>query len=421
VLDPDMQYPEVHQWFVGFQREIGFGSVLELNYIGKKGLHLFGGYDSNQVNIRARDPRCPENFLEAFNTLRANTTANSCLINLLFTGDPANNAGTTTFRGITAVQTTLATNNTGGSVANAALAVSQHTTSGAQTIGRPAPFFNNPFFFQRFPQFTGALNVLDTNDYSFYNGFEAIVKRRFNKGIAFQFGYTFSKSMDTRSFDPTFIIVARGNAQSASSTPFDINNRRLNYAWSDFDRRHVFQATYVVEIPFGRGRHFASDISKALDFVIGGWQLAGTFNRASGRPFTVYSGLNTFSNANQSFANCNGCTRTMGDLVERNGTWYWFSAEQEAMFSQPRPGELGNTGRNFFIAPRQFQTDMSLSKKFRFSERYSFDVRVDARNLTNSPSFGLPTATQNSTVFGRIRDSVTSFARRIQLSGKFNF
>lgn len=420
VLDPDMQYPEVHQWFAGFQREIGFGSVLELNYIGKKGLHLFGGYDSNQVNILARDPRCPENFLQAFTTLRANTTATSCLINLLFTGDPANNAGTTTFRGITAVGTTLATNNTGGGVANAALAVSQHTTGGVQTIGRPANF-NNPFFFQRFPQFTGALNVLDTNDYSFYNGFEVIVKRRMNKGIAFQLGYTLSKSMDTRSFDPTFTIVSRANNQSASSTPFDINNRKLNYAWSDFDRRHAIQATYVAELPFGRGRHFASDISKPLDYVIGGWQLAGTFNWASGRPFTVYSGLNTFSNVNQSFANCNGCTRNMGTLVERNGTWYWFSTEQEAMFSQPLPGELGNTGRNFFIAPRQFQTDMSLSKKFRFSERYSFDLRVDARNLTNTASFGLPTATFNSSVFGRIRDSVTSFARRIQFSGKFNF
>ena len=280
---------------------------------------------------------------------------------------------------------------------------------------------NTPFFFQPYPQFSGALNVLDSNDYSFYNGLEVILKRRLSQGLGYQIGYTFSKSKDTRSFDPTFTTVARSNAQSASSTPVDLRDRNLNYAWSDFDRRHVLQATYVYELPFGRGRKFASNIPLGLDWLIGGWQLSGTYNWASGRPFTVYSGINTISNVVQSFANCNGCSRNMGKLNEQFGTNYWFTPDAIARFSQPAPGEQGNTGRNFFIGPRQFQTDISLLKKFRFTETMSFDLRVDARNLTNNASFGLPTATFTSSVFGRIRDSVTSFARRIQISGKFNF
>jgi hypothetical protein len=418
LVDPDTQYPEVHQWFTGVQREIPWGNVVEVNYIGSRGVHLFGGYDANQVNIFAKDPRCPENFLQAFNTLRNNTSANSCLINLLFTGDPANNAGTTTFRGIAGVQTALALNNTGGSVASAALIVSQRTSGSNQLI---ATTINNPFFFQKYPQFSGALNVLDSNDYSRYNGLEVILKRRLNRGIGYQIGYTYSMSKDTRSFDPTFTTVSRANNQSASSTPFDINNRSLNYAWSDFDRRHVLQGTYVAEIPIGRGRWIGSDMPRVLDWIAGGWQVAGTVLWGSGRPFTVYSGLLTYSNVNQSFANCDGCPRDLGGLIERNGTNYWFSEEAQAMFSQPAPGELGNTGRNYFIGPRQFQTDISVSKKFRFNERWSFDLRVDARNLTNNASFGIPTATFNSSVFGRIRDSVTSFSRRIQFSGKLNF
>ena len=418
VVDPDTQYPEVHQWFAGVQREIWGGNVVEANYIGKKGVHLFGGYDANQVNIYAKDPRCPETFLEAFNTVRNNASANSCLINLLFTGSPTNNAGTSTFRGISAIQTALALTNTGGSVATAAQVVSQRTSGSSQMI---ATTIGNPFFFQKYPQFSGALNVLDSNDYSFYNGLEFVIKRRLMKGIGYQFGYTWSVSKDTRSFDPTFTTVSRANNQSASSTPFDINNRRLNYAYSDFDRRHVLVGTYVVELPFGRGRWLGSDIPKALDWAVGGWQVAGTFLWASGRPFTVYSGLNTFSNVNQSFANCDNCPRNLGGLVERNGTWYWFSEDAQGKFSQPAPGELGNTGRNYFIGPRSFQTDISLSKKFRFTERYNFEFRVEAKNLTNNASFGLPTATFNSSAFGRIRDSVTSSARRIQLVGRFNF
>lgn len=420
VVDPDTQYPEVHQWFAGFQREIGWNNVLEVNYVGRRGVHLFGGYDSNQVNIFARDPRCPRNFLETFDEIRSRGSTNECLTNLLFTGDPGNSAGTTTFRGITAVANTLSLSNTGGSVATAAVAASQHTTGGVQTIGRSGSF-NNPFFFQRFPQFTGALNVLDSNDLSRYNGLEFILRRRLTNGIGYQVAYTYSISKDTRSFDPTFTTVSRGNAQSASSTPFDINDRYLNYAWSDFDRRHVLQATYVAELPFGRGKAFLGEIPKPLDWVIGGWQFSGTVLWSSGRPFTVYSGLNTFSNVTQSFANCNDCPRDLGGLVERQGTWWWFSEEAADQFEQPALGELGNTGRNYFIAPRTFQTDASLLKKIRFSERYSLDLRIDAKNLTNNASFGLPTATQNSDTFGRIRTSVTSFARRIQVSGKFNF
>ncbi|MGB7068481.1 MAG: TonB-dependent receptor [Pyrinomonadaceae bacterium] len=418
LLDPDIQYPENHQWFAGVQRELWKSNVLEINYIGRRGVHLFGGYDSNQVNIFAGDSRCPENFLQAFNALRASSSANSCLINLLFTGNPNDNAGTATFRGIGSIATTLSSGDTGGSVGTAAVVVSQRTSGGQQLI---ASTVGDPFFFQRFPQFTGNVNVLDTNDYSRYNGLEFILKRRVSNGIGYQVSYTGSVSKDTRSFDPTFTTVSRNNNQSASSTPFNINDRSLNYAWSDFDRRHVLQASYIFEVPIGRGKSFLGDIPRPLDWIIGGWQLSGLFNWASGRPYTIYSGLNTFGNVNQSFANCDGCPRDLGALVERNGTWYWISEEAEAQFSQPLPGELGNTGRNYFIGPRRFQTDASLSKKFRFSERYSFDLRVDAQNLTNNASFGLPTATLNSSVFGRIRTSVTSFSRRIQVSGKFNF
>lgn len=418
VLDPNTRYPESHQWFVGIQREIFSGNVLEVDYIGRMGRHLFGGYDRNQVNINAKDSRCPETFLQAFNTLRANTAATSCLINLLFTGDPLNNAGTATFRGIGSIATTLSQGNTGGSVATAALVVAQRTSGSSQMI---ANTIGNPFFFQDFPQFSGNFNVLDSNDRSMYNGLQVVFKRRFSKGFGYQVGYTWSLSKDTRSFDPTFSTVSRANNQSASSTPFDINNRDLNYAYSDFDRRHALQATYVAEIPIGRGKWIGEDIPRPLDWIIGGWQLAGTVLWSSGRPFTVYSGIYTNSNVNQSLANCEGCPRNLGQLIERNGTNYWFSEDAEGRFSQPEPGEVGNTGRNYFVGPRRFQTDASLSKKFRFNERWSFDLRFDVKNLTNNASFGLPTATENSSVFGRIRTSVTSFSRRAQISGRLNF
>lgn len=418
VVDPDLEFPEINQWFAGIQREIGFDSVLEVNYIGRRGTHLFGAYDANQVNINARDPRFSETFLQAFNTVRAG--GDSLLINQLFQNDSRRLPTQTVSQ---FVRTQFGTNLTTGSVASVAAAAAQRQ-QGSSSLLALGGF--SPFFFQKYPQFAGSLNVLDSNDISRYNALEIVLKRRINKGIGFQLSYTLSKSEDTRSFDPVFTTVGRGSAQSASSTPFDNNNRRLNYAPSDFDRRHALQGTYVIELPFGRGRYFGSDVPKFVDLIFGGWQLAGTLNLASGRPFTVYSEANTLSNAVVTPANCNNCSRNMGSIFQQqlsNGTStnYYFTDEQRALFTNPAPGEFSNVGRNYFIGPKQFQTDASLSKKFRFTETLSFDLRVDAKNLTNTPSFGFPGAIINTAAFGEIRGSVISNARRIQFSGKLNF
>ncbi len=423
VIDPDLQFPQIHSWSVSFQREITKNNVFEFNYIGKHGVHLLGGYNVNQVNVFARVPGINESFLEAFNAIRANTAYNSPLINFLFTGNAANNAGTATFRGLNTASIA------NGSVASAALGVSQRlcqtadvtngicTATGVQLISRTA---NNPFVFQPFTQFTGGLNVFDSNDYSNYKAFEFIFKRRITNGLGFQLAYTWSKSMDNRSWDPSLSTVSTGSVQSASSTPFDLRDRKLNYAWSDFDRRHVFQGTYVYELPFGKGKWLSSG-NRVVDYIVGGWQLSGTVIWQSGRPFTVYSGINTLSNVVQSTADCSGCTRDMGSLVLESGRNFWFDSADRALFTAPAPGTIGNTGRNFFLAPRYFQTDASLSKSFGITERVKFAVRVDARNLTNNPSFDNPTAVITSTIFGRINDSVTNNARRIQLSGKISF
>lgn len=415
VIDPDLKFPEIHQYAVSFQREILKNAVLEVTYIGKRGTNLIGGYNSNQVNLRASDPRCgSQTFLDAFIAVQNSTNASNpngvCLINYLINGNNNSGAGTATFR--TQFSSQLGTNSVG--------AVAQTLSQRTGTTSLTANGFSQ-YFFQRYTQYLGGLFVIDSNDYSRYNALELIFKRRFNRGLGFQLAYTLSKSKDTRSFDPAFTTVSTGSSQAASSTPFDINDRSLNYAPSDFDRRHQFQATYVYELPFGRGRTFGSGIPKALDYIVGGWQLAGNVLWTSGSPFTVYSGANTFSNVVQSTADCNGCNPHIGELVQENGTNYWFSAETRAKFSNPATGTNGNTGRNFFIKPRYFQADMSVTKKFKLTERFNFDLRLDARNVFNTVSFDNPTAVLTSTIFGRIRDSVISGSRKMQVSVKLNF
>jgi hypothetical protein len=236
--------------------------------------------------------------------------------------------------------------------------------------------------------------------------------------------HTLSQSqwtLDTRSFDPAFTTAGRGTTQTAANTPFNINNRRLNYARSDFDRKHAFQGYVVYDIPLGKGRRFLADVNPVVDRILGGFELASSFVWQSGRPFTVYSGANTVSNVLQTPANCNGCGPDLGSVVQESETNFYFTQPQRALFSIPAPGEFGNTGRNFFTGPSLFNLDLMIGKKVYFTETTNLEFRAEMQNATNSPAFDFPTAIVTSGTFGRIRGAVVNTARRVQLAVKFSF
>lgn len=421
VIDPDLQFPQIHEWSVSFQREILKSNVVEVNYIGKHAVHLLGGYNVNQVNIFATDPRCgSQTFVAAF--IQAQSAANAgntnCLASLLAGGTATGNS--------VAFRSTFSTNLTDGNVATSAQTLARNTGTSALT----ARGFS-PFFFQPYPQFNGGVNVFDSSDYSNYHGLQFIFKRRMQAGLGFQLGYTLSKSKDNRSWDPSLSTINTGNSQAGSATPFDLRDRSLNYAYSDFDRRHVVQGTYVYELPFGKGKWLAPGNS-VLNYIVEGWQLAGATVYMTGRPFTVYSGRFTLGNVIQTPANCTGCTPNMGQVHLEAGTNTYFTLEQRNMFSVPDPGTIGNTGRNFFRNAPYFQTDISLLRKFKFGERWAFDLRVDVKNLTNTVDFDISANNANMTMFdtrfGKLNDAnnnpgagIANAARRIQFSGKLSF
>jgi len=82
---------------------------------------------------------------------------------------------------------------------------------------------------------------------------------------------------------------------------------------------------------------------------------------------------------------------------------------------------MGNTGKGYFFGPRLFDIDMALIKRIRIRESMNLELRADANNITNTPSFGLPTATYTSSLFGRIGGGIESSSRKFQLGAKFNF
>jgi hypothetical protein len=408
VVDPSFQSPMTHGWAISYQREVfRDAAIFEAAYVGRKADHLFGAYNVNQAEIFGNG------FLDAFNVVKAG--GESALMNQLLaphSAKPANMTGSQWVRSNNASQLTL------NSVAGLAQTFATRVQGG---VALPVLAGLGPYFFYPYPQFLGGVNVIDSGDWSSYQSMQLKLERRFRSGWGGLIGYTLARSKDTRSFDPAFTVVGTANAQSASSTPFDIKNRGLNYARSDFDRLHSLQATFVAELPFGQGKWIGGDATGVLQQIIGGWETAAAITWQSGRPFTIYSGSNTLSNVVQTPADCANCASDLGYVHDEGGLVWYIDPAGRATFTTPAAGAFGTAGRNSLTGPRWFNISLTLSKRFIVTGRQSLEVRADALNLTNTPSFGLPTATTTSATFGRIYNTVSSYSRKIVLGVKYYF
>ncbi len=438
VMDPNFRTPRTHLWQFDIQRQVWKGITVDVAYIGRKANNLFGAYDANAIDVTAN------NFLAEFAAVQAG--GSSALIDSLYVADPRLAAGQTGSQFVQSQFVTTLLNNSVGSLVND-LSTPRLTASIAGANVLVPPFFcatrtgttctalsGRPLtFFRPFPQF-GAVRVIDSDDISNYHALQVIVQRKFVRNLSFQGSYTWAKSLDTRSFDPAFTVVSTGNAQSASSTPFDLNNRRLNYARSDFDRKHSFIGYAIYDLPFGPGQRWLSDAPPLLRQLVEGWQLNGVLTMTSGRPFTVYSGFLQFGNLVNATADCTGCAHDMGVIREVDTAYpnaaAYFDAGERALFSQPALGSNGNTGRNFFTGNGNFNIDAAALKRIRFTERIRSEWRLELFNLTNSPVFGFPgtvipanTTTgpgTGATTLGQVTGT-TNEGRKVRLGLKISF
>ncbi len=411
LMDPNFVSPMTQMWSLSLQRDLGRGFVVEASYIGRKADHLIGGWRET-VNIRSNG------FLDAFKVVKAG--GDSALINQLVANHPSKRANET---GSEFVRRFFSSTVNLNSVASLASSLNNTlVVVGGKRVNLPEAAGLTPYFFTRYPQFLGGLSVIDSNSFSRYHGLVLQVQRRFAQGLEFQANYTFSKSLDDKSYDPTFTRISTGTGQTASSTPPDPLNRRLTYGRSDFDRRHVFLANWLYDLPFGRGQRFLSKDGSVINHLVGGWSVAGILTLESGRPFTVYGGNNSFSNSAQSRANYSGgeLKTTVRDDPS-TGVPFLLTPEQRALFSTPAAGELGTSARNQFDLAGFYNLDASIIKKTYFGESRNVEFRAEFFNLTNTPSWGFPSsAVSTSTVFGRILGTAST-ARIIQLGLKVNF
>ena len=432
VVDPQWQPPQTYMWSLGIQRELPKKIVWEIDYIGHKSVHLFGAYDADQAKIRENG------FLNAFNAVRAG--GDSPLMDQLMQGVSGGCCGgypngSAWLRDNNGTGTNPYTNQLlNGQVAGMAAQLQQDGVDVA--AGLPPTFFiSYPQFSGSFPSSPGGFIVLDSRDFSTYNALQTTMRKSFEAGLTFQASYVWSKSLDTRSFDPTFsTVVTASSPFGASSTPFDNDNRRGNYAPSDFDRTHVFKGMWTYEFPFGRGKRFASNLNGILDRIVGGWELGGFGIIESGRPTTIFSGSSdyTLSSIVRTVADCTGCSPTMFSIHRDPTTQLltYVTPEQIAKFSTPAPGQFSNVGRNYFRLAGYNILNLSLAKNIRIKEDQQLQLRFEVHNSLNSVHYDEPGSNRYTNGDFGVVDALTvvedgrglsSDPRTAQLSVRYTF
>jgi hypothetical protein len=281
--------------------------------------------------------------------------------------------------------------------------------------------YNQPFSARRFPNW-GILMNYGSQANANYNSLEIEAKHHMENGLQFDSTFTWARALsnNTGATDTEF-TGERGGGDFASWV-FD---KRLDYGNTPGPRRLHWLTTSIYELPFGRGRHFGSNMPRLMDAVVGGWQLSNIFIWQSGAyitptfaggetdPSGTGSGLATSlagwipTDASQhpdrvagvnwkprhqgrngwinpsAFA-CPGWNAwTPGEACD-TGAGYNADGTPVSAYGPPLPiGRFGNSGIGTVQGPGLIQLNSGLAKIFAINERFKLRAEASFTNVTN--------------------------------------
>ena len=237
----------------------------------------------------------------------------------------------------------------------------------------------------------GAIYGYHFNGNSIYHALVSRIEKRFSNGFTLLLSYTFSKTISDICGD-----AAAGTGTNCGYQ--DPRNLRAERSVDNIDIPHRFVASGVYDLPFGRGRHFGSNVAGVVDAAFGGWSLGSIITRADGRPYSV---VNSGNPANTGTFTVVSRPNLIGDPY----SGFTRSLTQDfntAVFVPTPPFTLGSAGRNVLRQRGFFNWDFDAHKEFRLQERVRLQFRFEAFAFTNTPRFGEAGATRGTANFGKI-------------------
>jgi hypothetical protein len=358
ILPSNNRNPEYHSWNVSVQREVGWNSVVETNYTGSRGTHLF-------VPITTLTPLDPQYWS------LGRTALNAAVPN--------------PFYGI--ITDPLATALNGPTIQRFRLL-------------RPMPHFNGASVGTAEPP------IGDSS----YHALQMKWDKRFARGFSLLAHYTWAQMIDNSSHSSGNVSWLGGS--TSIQNIWDLDAER---SISAHDVTHRVAIAGVWQLPFGRDRKWGANWNRLADLALGGWNVSGTFSRQSGMPLAVTQSGGLIWDGTQR-PNLVGDPSTSGSIQSRLNNYF-----NAAAFSQPPPDVPGTAPRNLdYRGPAIQIFDAVLIKNIGIRAGQRVEVRIEAQNVLNHPVFGDPNTSFGSTSFGQITGTKVG-PRQMMFGLKYHF
>lgn len=394
-VEPVRDAPYSQQWNLVLQRELLKNTVVDIAYVGGRGIHLpIQAAELNQLTPSMID--AARSSLNTPNTCGATTTTIAltiaCPSITAFFNQTVNNPFANQL-------------NVPGSSLNGA------------TVTRLA-------LLRPFPQYTSVQLFRPHWGESYYHAMQINLQRRFTNGLSATVNYTWSKSLDTGG-------VGNGAAFLDSTAIANIYDFKKEKSLATFDVPHRFVASWSYELPFGKKKWIGKDWGGLANAILGGWQTAGTYSWQTGTPiaitapsFTVGLGNATYR-PNRLEGDPIPDINSARDTVRNGGVWF-----DTALFQTPADYVFGSGSRTYNDVRRDNYKNLNLSllKSFYWDEgKQKLQFRAEFLNAFNWVVFGTPVSSVGSgaantalTGFGQIRTQGNT-PRNVQLVLRYTF
>lgn len=258
---------------------------------------------------------------------------------------------------------------------------------GPGTVGTP----EHPRPEQKYTPSLGAVSLITYNSVSNYNGLQAELDKRFSHGLEAIVSYAYAHALSGPG----------GAGFNYQGSPQNSACRYCDYSNSPYYRAHIFSASTVYYLPFGRGQRFGSNMNSILNGALGNWQFSGLWTANTGGPMNIGIPFDVANTGPRSLVMrpnyVGGAQRS--NPASGNDRVGWINPSAYAI---PPPYTFGNLGRYSLLGPGFFDWDAGIYKNFPINEgKQSIQFRSEFFNFPNTHNFGCINTTLTSSNFGQ--------------------
>jgi len=262
-----------------------------------------------------------------------------------------------------------------------------------------------------YPEYCYVGNVQDPDAMSWYNALSLNYRHRWSQGMQLLVSYTWAKYLDTNAGNEGWAGEGTGFAEDY----YNLSNEK---AYDGDDIPQSLVVSYIYQLPFGHGRHFATNLHGPADAVLGGWQVSGITTLKDGIPIGFSAPGYNYAEGQRPNVTCNP-SLSNPTLTE------WFNT---SCLVKPPVYTFGDAARYLNVrAPGLQNWDIAMEKWATLShshENWKLEFRAEMFNAFNHENFFRPDSGVGDPLFGQINSSVNGGglpARDIQFAIKIFF